>query len=1203
MAIKVGDLDFNVKLHTDPADTKKVAQDFQNALSKELERHSGSKDKSMMALNNAAKNTLLTYEKLGQKMEALQSAKYEPKFASKIQAEVSKMKVAMTQIEGYTELVEELASNPIDFASQEAEEVWEEIQAYQELQQVLSEVTEQITEMYDSENFDAEAFQELTQQATDISQVMGDLEQHITEFTEQQPEDFEFFGPETAQRIQEICDNLDNAVAARDAASQAIDSYQQQETAAQQAWEQANAQAQQSVQQQMDATTARARAQVLQYNELSGAAKAFGNVIVPVVGSIGQGLQGAFTQLPKTIRGIISGVGRLSKMFRPNLSDGIKAVTSQLKRCTGILIGFILGARGLQSIISKLRNWLLTGFKDIYNQDEKFKTQIDTIKQKVMDIQVALAKAFMPVIQMVLPYIKQLLDWILSLFGAISRFISTVTGIKAYTKAIKGLGGAAQNANKQLSKFDELNNLSDGGGNGLTPNDSSIGDPKKIENWFEFVRNIVDEVEKLLRSIPWEEVYKKARQFGLIVGQVINAIAKPSLWNAIGETIGGVITTLINFFNTLGNTIRFEDIGKSIVEAIRGLLDMIDFKMLMDTLVTWADGFWTIIKTVLTDRDKNGQTLAERIVDMITNSLSQIDWPKVYAKVTEIGQTLAQSLNQLINPDMAKEIGKTIGGLLMGAIDFAIAFFGKGGLDWENLGDTIASAIDGFFEQFDGQKFASAINNIVNGLITALKQILNEVDWDSVWEDIQGFLEEIDWKVILAVLVPSIVQAIRPVFRTIWLLVKKPLLAFISKTVMPEIQAFFQTIFANPAGLLSTVGQAIGTFVTSLFEILIAALGGYQIGNGIGEIFSLLTGDLESAEMYESSSIPALIIKMLGLDWDSSRWDEVWSDTFDAIGLDKLILWIEDIPTHLAEAWEDLKSIGQYIIDGIKEGIVNSFNPNDDIFDNIFGWIFDGICTIFGIASPAKETMSIGENIILGIIDGFNLVDFAQKMTEWWDTNVAPWFTLEKWSAIVDNIKLAIQNTWKNTKQWWKENIQFWWDENVAPWFTLDKWTTLLNPIKEAFSTVFQGAVRVAIDAVNRIIDAIEKFINEGFFSGINDLISKTNNLLPPDKQIGTISGNVHLDRVSIPGFAQGTVIPPSMSEFIARLGDNNTETEVVSPLSTIKEALLEALQESGGLGGGDINITLEVDGRELAKTMVRQNEIYRKSTGRPLLA
>lgn len=56
----------------------------------------------------------------------------------------------------------------------------------------------------------------------------------------------------------------------------------------------------------------------------------------------------------------------------------------------------------------------------------------------------------------------------------------------------------------------------------------------------------------------------------------------------------------------------------------------------------------------------------------------------------------------------------------------------------------------------------------------------------------------------------------------------------------------------------------------------------------------------------------------------------------------------------------------------------------------------------------------------------------------------------------------------------------------------------------------------------------------------------------------------------SVPRLATGTVVPPRAGEFLAILGDNKQETEVVSPLSTMKQAMLEALEAYGGLSGGN---------------------------------
>lgn len=55
---------------------------------------------------------------------------------------------------------------------------------------------------------------------------------------------------------------------------------------------------------------------------------------------------------------------------------------------------------------------------------------------------------------------------------------------------------------------------------------------------------------------------------------------------------------------------------------------------------------------------------------------------------------------------------------------------------------------------------------------------------------------------------------------------------------------------------------------------------------------------------------------------------------------------------------------------------------------------------------------------------------------------------------------------------------------------------------------------------------------------------------------------------IPVPKLATGTVVPANYGEFLAVLGDNKREAEVVSPLSTIKQALTEALRETGGQSG-----------------------------------
>ena len=84
----------------------------------------------------------------------------------------------------------------------------------------------------------------------------------------------------------------------------------------------------------------------------------------------------------------------------------------------------------------------------------------------------------------------------------------------------------------------------------------------------------------------------------------------------------------------------------------------------------------------------------------------------------------------------------------------------------------------------------------------------------------------------------------------------------------------------------------------------------------------------------------------------------------------------------------------------------------------------------------------------------------------------------------------------------------------------------------------------------------------------------------------------------SMPRLATGTVVPPRAGEFAAILGDNKHETEVVSPLSTMKQALKEALEETGMSGNRDIHIDLVLNDQKFASAVYKANNQEKQRVG-----
>ena len=136
--------------------------------------------------------------------------------------------------------------------------------------------------------------------------------------------------------------------------------------------------------------------------------------------------------------------------------------------------------------------------------------------------------------------------------------------------------------------------------------------------------------------------------------------------------------------------------------------------------------------------------------------------------------------------------------------------------------------------------------------------------------------------------------------------------------------------------------------------------------------------------------------------------------------------------------------------------------------------------------------------------------------------------------------------------------------------FTGD-WEMAWNGVKDIFKGIFNGVITIAENAINFIIDCL------------NALSFDVPSWVP-------LAGGMHfgfnLGHVSLPRLASGTVVPPNAGEFAAILGDNKQETEVVSPLSTMKEALAEVLAERNQ------DIRLEVNGNLAALVRLLKIEL-----------
>lgn len=157
------------------------------------------------------------------------------------------------------------------------------------------------------------------------------------------------------------------------------------------------------------------------------------------------------------------------------------------------------------------------------------------------------------------------------------------------------------------------------------------------------------------------------------------------------------------------------------------------------------------------------------------------------------------------------------------------------------------------------------------------------------------------------------------------------------------------------------------------------------------------------------------------------------------------------------------------------------------------------------------------------------------------------------------------------------------------------------------WKTAFSSILQFAKDSMNMATILVESLIN-CIIKGINWMIEKINSVSfeVPD-WVPVVGGNKWnpdidtLDEVKLPRLAHGTVIQGGRP-FAAILGDQPAgQTNVEAPLSTIEQAVQNVYDKNGGTG--DINLTVNLDGDPVYRTVVKRDRIYRKSTGHSAFA
>lgn len=524
----------------------------------------------------------------------------------------------------------------------------------------------------------------------------------------------------------------------------------------------------------------------------------------------------------------------------------------------------------------------------------------------------------------------------------------------------------------------------------------------------------------------------------------------------------------------------------------------------------------------------------------------------------------------------------------------------------------------------------STEKSVSNGLSNAFKDLYKNSGLSDFVSQIKNTVKGIDWSPI-AKNWNSIFNSMKPIALSTFYGVQKvgksafgTLGSYISGSMSVGVKSI-RTLTGGVAKWLNQDSGKIANFVDTVSTNI------SQGFNNLSRFFNSIFGSVEKSMGHMRFIMEFSIAKMLsGISRFKMAFDTIISDTFN-IATENLASWAEDNSETIVNTFNNIQ-------DTLSQSMTFIGTVFGDIGNIISQWwngegaeIFDNMCEMF--TNVGTTLMNVYNEWIKPAIDFiFDILVSA------WNDALKPIF--EKIVSFSGKLCDCVATIWNN----FLSPFVNWIIKILKPHIT-----TAFNAVKGVFETVFGiigDVIGGLLEALGGLLDFItgvfsgdwEKAWNgiKSYMSGTWDMIwgviKGTINLIIDGINtlwsgiflavkgmidcIGNVSGAIgdlfgqdwHFSTPEnpplIPKLATGTVIPANYGEFTAILGDNKREPEIVSPLSTMKQAIKEAMAEQGGNGGtNSIHLTINLDGNVIFKDIVKRDKAVVKRTGKSAFA
>ena len=374
-------------------------------------------------------------------------------------------------------------------------------------------------------------------------------------------------------------------------------------------------------------------------------------------------------------------------------------------------------------------------------------------------------------------------------------------------------------------------------------------------------------------------------------------------------------------------------------------------------------------------------------------------------------------------------------------------------LGWADKIEKLLEPVKKLFKDlFNGDFFEAGqdLSGIVTGIFNWMSDAIASVDWYQIGQNIGQFLAGIDWTAVFTSAGNFIETAIdaaidlwkgsfdaAPIETTIITAIGLLKFTGVGDIIWGKISdKLSATVLGSSIGIVPTIAISAVTW-----EI------GFNVGKSLGK--ALFPEDAEYYDNFTWFGENGFFDTLKNTDFTTLKtaWDDLYKDITDN-DLYRFLTGTMLLPKH--STLDDFGDKIDWLIDKIK-------NTKVDMSDT------------FGLSSA--------------------LINIAPLVGNWFNENVSPWFTKEKWQGMGQTIESSLSEKWTSFTTWWNQTgFSNWW-KKISEQFGPTKWNKLLENIPTAFRTAFKTAANVAIAPLNLVISGIETMINNAI-DLINGLMS-----------------------------------------------------------------------------------------------------------------